>query len=108
MAGVIGKLSEGAIFLLFLPLPLDRALAAALFPHLRPLFLLAPGATKVGELETAPAGAGGCFLAHAGCATLWGSKVPSQSIRAGAAHLTPQCSGMAAQGLAGAEDPPHN
>lgn len=92
------KAFRGAHFSSLSSSSLDRALAAALFPHLRPLYLLVPGATKVGELETAQAWAGGCFLAHAGCATLRGSKEPSQSIRAGAAHLTPQCSGMAAQG----------
>lgn len=65
MAGVIGKLSEGAVFLLFLPRPPRQIPFAAPLPHLSPgarsQLWGPPGGTKVGEPKVAEASAGGCF-----------------------------------------------
>lgn len=65
VAGVIGKLSEGAVFLLFLPLsPTDSLLQ--LPSHTRDHYMfgaLGPrGRAKVGELEAAEARAGGTWM----------------------------------------------
>lgn len=88
---------------------LDRALAAALSPHLRPLYLLAPGATKVGELETGSGQSwgllsGACRMGHTGgkqgdISEHQGRGCPSDS--------TVQWDGHSGLGRGwGAEDPP--
>lgn len=81
VARVIGKLSEGPIFLLFLPLRwTDPRLQLSSHTWDHYAFYVS-GAAGTGEPETAEAGAGGSFRARVGGATLVGGKEPSQSHR---------------------------
>ena len=105
VAGVIGKLSEGAIFLLFLPLPwTDPRLQ--LSTHTRDHFTFYPsGGTKMQEVEVVMPGAGGCFGSLQDVALVGEGRSRLRAIRAGAVPLTSQCSGTAVQGWPGGKQP---